>query len=49
MADVVMTAILFRLGTVGQTKEYLQPRPKVGRGRRGGGHLYYPPSPTAEP
>ena len=32
MADVVMTAILFRLGTVGQTKEYLQPRPKVGRG-----------------
>ena len=46
MADVVMTAILFRLGTVGQTKEYLQPRPKVRRGRRvTGGHLLkLPPS-----
>ncbi|GAX76724.1 hypothetical protein CEUSTIGMA_g4171.t1 [Chlamydomonas eustigma] len=29
MADVLMTTILFRIGMVGQTKEWLQPRPKV--------------------
>lgn len=29
MADVVLSSILFRIGSVKQTRQYLEPRPKV--------------------